>query len=84
MDVPIPTSNAYVNPAGFPTPELPNEGYRVWLALVIMIIASGLLIAVRFATRISAGQVGGDDYAILAALVRAYLQMCADTAVDIS
>ena len=71
MSVPtaIPTIPAYINPAGFPTPDLPNEGWRVWLALVIMITLSGLIVAGRVAARLAARQMGVDDYAIVAALV---------------
>ena len=60
----------HINPAGFPTPDLPNDGWRVWLALVIMIIISGLVVMIRVATRVSAGQMGADDYAIVVSLVR--------------
>ena len=60
---------AYINPAGFPTPDLPNHGYKVWLTLVIMIIIFGLFVVVRIATRITARQMGADDYAIIVALV---------------
>lgn len=66
---PVPTVAPWVNPAGFPSAGLPNEGYKVWLALVIMIIGSGLFVAARFATRISTRQLGADDYVVLAALV---------------
>ena len=59
----------HINPAGFPTPELPNDGYRVWLALVIMVITSGLVVLARISTRVVARQTGSDDYAILAAMV---------------
>lgn len=67
-------NNAYgpmanVNFAGFATPGLPNQGYKLWLALVIMIACSGLTVAGRLATRISSRQVGADDVAIVAALV---------------
>lgn len=66
---PIPTIPPYINPAGFPTPGLPNEGYRVWLALVIMIISSGLFVIARIVARAHAGQLGVDDYTIVGAMV---------------
>jgi len=66
---PVPTIAPYVNPAGFPSLGLPNEGYKVWLALVIMIISSGLFVAARIANRYSTRQLGADDYTIMAALV---------------
>lgn len=59
-----------INPAGFPTPTLGNEGYHVWLALVIMIIFSGITTIARVATRLSNRQMGADDYAIAIAFVR--------------
>lgn len=58
-----------INPAGFPSEGLPNEGYRLWLALVILIIISGTVVIARIATRVSNGQLGADDYVIVAALV---------------
>lgn len=58
-----------VNVAGFSTSELPNQGYRIFLALVIMIIVSGSFVTIRMATRISNRQLGADDYTIVAALV---------------
>lgn len=60
----------HINPAGFPTPELPNQGYRVWLALVIMVISAGLFVGVRITTRVVTRQMGSDDFAILASMVR--------------
>jgi hypothetical protein len=60
----------YVNPAGFPTPGLPNHGWRVWIALVVMVICAGLLVLARLVVRITARQLGSDDYTILTALVR--------------
>jgi hypothetical protein len=55
----------HIYPAGFPTPQLPNQGYRVWLALGVMVIASSLLVAARIAARVVARKMGSDDYAIL-------------------
>ena len=60
---------AIFNIAGFPTADVPNEGYKVWLALVIMILISAFFVSARVATRISTGQMGADDYSIVAALV---------------
>lgn len=62
--------NFTINVAGFPTDGLPNEGYKVWLALVIMIICSGTMVCLRMAARLSTQQMGFDDYTIIAALVR--------------
>jgi hypothetical protein len=69
--VPIPSSipPGAINVAGFSTEYLPNEGYKVWLALVIMIITSGTLVAIRTATRVAMHQMGADDYAIIGAQV---------------
>lgn len=64
------TQTYSVNIAGFPTAELPNEGYKFWLTLVIMIVVTGLFVCARTATRLASGQMGADDYAIIAALVR--------------
>lgn len=59
-----------ISPVGLPTEALPNEGYHVFFAVVILIILSGLTVVARILTRIRARQMGADDYAILAALVR--------------
>lgn len=67
---PVPTIAPYVNPAGFPSSGLPNEGYKVWLALVIMIISSGIFVTARITHRYRSRQLGADDYVIVAALVR--------------
>ncbi|KAI7238114.1 hypothetical protein KC330_g2754 [Hortaea werneckii] len=69
-----PANVSYVNPAGFPSDELPNEGYRLWLAIVIMIICSGTFVIARIATRLSTHQMGFDDYAIIAAFVSCLIQ----------
>ncbi|KAI7350739.1 hypothetical protein KC354_g12686 [Hortaea werneckii] len=69
-----PANISYVNPAGFPSDELPNEGYRLWLAIVIMIICSGTFVLARIATRLSTHQMGFDDYAIIAAFVSCLIQ----------
>lgn len=60
----------YVNPAGFPTPGLPNHGYKFFITLMAMCITAGLFVIARLATRISQAQVGADDWAITAAMVR--------------
>ncbi|KAI7480633.1 hypothetical protein D0860_06989 [Hortaea werneckii] len=69
-----PANVSYVNPAGFPSDELPNQGYRLWLAIVIMIISSGAFVIARIATRISTHQMGFDDYAIIAAFLSCLIQ----------
>ena len=68
-----PANVSYVNPAGFPSDELPNQGCRLWLAIVIMIISSGAFVIARIATRLSTHQMGFDDYAIIAAFVSLFL-----------
>lgn len=75
---PVPTIPPYIDPAGFSTEDLPNTGYRVFLPLVIMIVLSGLTVAGRLATRISAKQLGADDYTITLALVRSKRHPWAD------
>ncbi|RMY90580.1 hypothetical protein D0862_09923 [Hortaea werneckii] len=69
-----PANTTYVNPAGFPSDKLPNQGYRLWLAIVIMIISSGAFVIARIATRLSTHQMGFDDYAIIAAFVSCLIQ----------
>ncbi|KAH9909597.1 hypothetical protein F4778DRAFT_711975 [Xylariomycetidae sp. FL2044] len=64
-----------ISVAGLPTPTLPNEGYRVFFAIVIMIILSGLTVIARIWTRIHNGQMGTDDYVIVAALGSCITQM---------
>lgn len=63
-----------INPAGFPTEQVDNMGYRFWLTLVVLVICSGLIVALRVASRLKMKQMGADDYLILAALVRAGLE----------
>ncbi|KAK5114282.1 hypothetical protein LTR62_002533 [Meristemomyces frigidus] len=70
----VPTTDAYINPAGFSTPGLENHGSAVWLALVIMVTISGLMVAARVSIRASSRQMGSDDWAILAALGSCLIQ----------
>ena len=59
-----------ISPAGFPTAQVDNMGYRFFLTLVVMVISSGLFVATRIATRMKMKQMGADDYCIIAAMVR--------------
>lgn len=59
-----------INPAGFPTDQVDNMGYRFWLTLVVLVIFSGLAVVTRIATRLKMKQLGADDYCVLAAMVR--------------
>lgn len=72
-DIPIPTIPADINAAGFSTAELPNHGWKVFMTLVIMVILSGLTVTARVSARVSAGQLGADDYAIMGAMVNILL-----------
>ncbi|KAK3721346.1 hypothetical protein LTR37_003222 [Vermiconidia calcicola] len=72
LDVPFHGMNVTIDPAGFPTPGLPNHGWKVCISLVIMVIFSGLFVAVdsqaRIWTRISTHTLGADDIAISLAM----------------
>ena len=67
---PVVIDSNIINHAGFPTPELPNHGYKVFLTLVIMVVFSGLFVVARVSTRVATRQMGADDYTIIVALVR--------------
>ncbi len=41
----------------------------VFISLMVMVITSGCFVAVRIGARIVAGQLGADDYAIIASMV---------------
>ena len=58
-----------INIAGFPTTEVDNMGYHFWLALVVLVMLSGLFVAARIATRWQMKQMGLDDFLIIAAMV---------------
>lgn len=67
--------NVTINAAGFPTEGLANHGFKIWLAGVILIIAAGLFVGARTATRLSQQQMGSDDYAIIGALTTCLIQV---------
>ncbi|KAK3721130.1 hypothetical protein LTR37_003420 [Vermiconidia calcicola] len=46
LDVPFHGMNVTIDPAGSPTPGLPKHGWKVWISLVLMVIFSGLFVAV--------------------------------------
>ncbi|WPH02240.1 Hypothetical protein R9X50_00509600 [Acrodontium crateriforme] len=54
---------------GLPTNGLPDQGWKLYLTSLIMIIAAGLAASARLTTRIIYGRLGPDDYTIIASLV---------------
>lgn len=57
------------SPIGLPSDGNDDQGWKLYVASTIMIIASGLFVIVRCAARIAKRQFGADDYTIVASLV---------------
>lgn len=55
---------------GFPIDEVANNGWRLYVLSLVMIISAGLFVVARITTRISVSQLGWDDAAVVGSLVR--------------
>lgn len=54
---------------GFPTDGVENQGWKLYLTSLIMILSAGLFVIARVLTRVRIFQLKADDYAIIASLV---------------
>lgn len=54
---------------GFPAGGFANQGWKLYLTSLIMILSAGLFVIIRIATRIRTGKLGADDYTIVFSLV---------------
>jgi hypothetical protein len=55
---------------GFPNHGKDDQGYKMYITAVVMIILSGLFVIARCATRVwMLGRLGWDDFTIVMALV---------------
>lgn len=54
---------------GFPSGGVPNQGWKLYLTSLIMIIFAGLFVIAKVFTRLRYGRLASDDYAIVASLV---------------
>ncbi|KAF2106167.1 hypothetical protein BDV96DRAFT_508237 [Lophiotrema nucula] len=53
---------------GFPAGGELNQGWKLYLASLIMILSAGFVVVVRIATRFRTTKLGADDYIIMASL----------------
>jgi hypothetical protein len=54
---------------GFPFGGHDNQGWKLYLASLIMILFAGLFVIIRIIARMRTGKLGADDYAIILSLV---------------
>ncbi|KAF2125243.1 hypothetical protein P153DRAFT_378743 [Dothidotthia symphoricarpi CBS 119687] len=54
---------------GFPSDGEANQGWKLYLTSLIMVLSAGIIVAVRVVTRFRAVMLGADDYTIVASLV---------------
>lgn len=54
---------------GLPEGDVPNRGYELYLASLIMVLVAGLFVIGRLAARWTKSQFGMDDYTIVLSLV---------------
>lgn len=54
---------------GFPSGGEANQGWKLYLTSLIMILSAGIIVIARVVTRFRAAQLGADDYTIVASLV---------------
>lgn len=57
---------------GLPADGVPNQGWKLYITSLVMVIAAGLTVVGRCATRIQTHQWGPDDYVIVCSLVSIY------------
>ena len=50
---------------GKATPDVPNQGWGLYIVSVVMVIISGLFVMARIAVRLSRNMMGWDDYMII-------------------
>lgn len=54
---------------GFPKDGEPNQGWKLYLTSLIMVLCAGLIVIARIATRLRVSRLMVDDYTIMASLV---------------
>ena len=57
---------------GFGTAGKPDQGWKLYITSLIMVLSAGLFVIARIATRIWSRQMGEDDYLVLTSLVCKY------------
>jgi hypothetical protein len=55
---------------GYPTDGVDNQGWKLYITSLVMIIAAGLFVIARCLARFTIHKLGSDDIAIVASLVR--------------
>lgn len=55
---------------GFPADGVDNQGWKLYITSLVMIIAAGLFVIARCSTRFLMHKLGSDDAAIIVSLVR--------------
>ncbi|KAG9255635.1 uncharacterized protein F5Z01DRAFT_699392 [Emericellopsis atlantica] len=67
---------------GFPA-DLPNNGWKLYLLSLIIIISSGLFVIIRLSLRYKASQIGWDDACVVLSLVMSMMvSVCMQLAVE--
>jgi len=54
---------------GLPMDGVPNQGWKLYITSLVMIVAAGSATVARCATRVHTRQLGLDDYVIVCSLV---------------
>lgn len=54
---------------GFPENGVPNQGWKLYLTSLIMVLSAGVFVIMRVVARFQADKLAADDYAIIASLV---------------
>ena len=55
---------------GYPADGVDNQGWKLYITSLVMIISAGLFVVARCFARFSIHKLGSDDIAIVASLVR--------------
>lgn len=54
---------------GLPSEGVPNQGWKLYLTSLIMVIVAGLCVIARITARAALNKLGPDDYTIIASMV---------------
>lgn len=54
---------------GFSSGGEANQGWKLYMTSLVMILSAGLIVVARIATRLCAAKLESDDYTIIASLV---------------
>lgn len=57
---------------GYPIDGVDNQGWKLYITSLVMIIAAGLFVVARCIARFAIHKLGSDDIAIVASLVRLF------------